>query len=269
MPKPMSKPMPTSIPTAHAAAQRHIPLHGCSNFRDLGGYTGHRGRALRWGQVYRSDHLADLTEGDLAQLDALGVARAVDFRGAQERAHHGYAWPQLQQHSLAIEPTVVQEALQLLKAGGSLSVPDTVALMQDTYRALVLEAAPTFARWFALLLEDERPLVFHCTAGKDRTGWAAALLLHALDVAPEAIAQDYLLTNQLYHRPAALAAQAAQHIPQEVLQVLWTVQPAFLDSAYAAVAQSWSSMEHYLHEAIGLTPAALAELRGRYLQGAT
>lgn len=263
--------MPISIPTAHAAAQqRHIRLHGCSNFRDLGGYTGHQGRALRWGQVYRSDHLADLTEGDLAQLNALGVARAIDFRGAQERQQHGYAWPQLQQqHSLPIEPTLVQEALQLLQAGSSLSAPDTVALMQDTYRALVLEAAPTFARWFALLLEDERPLVFHCTAGKDRTGWAAALLLHALDVAPEAIAQDYLLSNQLYRYPAALAAQAAQqHIPQEVLQVLWTVQPAFLDSAYAAVAQNWSSMAHYLHEAIGLTPAALAKLRGRYLQSA-
>ncbi len=165
------------------------------------------------GQVYRSDHLADLSAGDLAQLDALGVARAVDFRGAQERAQHGYDWPQLQQHSLVIEPTLVHEAMQLLKAGGRLSVADTVALMQATYRGLVVESAPVFARWFALLLEDERPLVFHCTAGKDRTGWAAALLLHALGVPQQVIAQDYLLTNQLYRRPAALAAQAAQHIP--------------------------------------------------------
>ena len=88
------------MPTASAAAQRHIPLHGCSNCRDLGGYSGHQGQRLRWGQVYRSDHLADLSAADLAQLDALGVARAVDFRGAQERAQHGYDWPQLQQHSL-------------------------------------------------------------------------------------------------------------------------------------------------------------------------
>lgn len=260
----MRKPMPT----APAAAQRHIPLHGCSNFRDLGGYSGHQGQRLRWGQVYRSDHLADLSAGDLAQLDALGVARAVDFRGAQERAQHGYDWPQLQQHSLVIEPTLVHEAMQLLKVGGHLSVADTVALMQATYRGLVVESAPVFARWFALLLEDERPLVFHCTAGKDRTGWAAALLLHALGVAPEVIAQDYLLTNQLYRRPAALAAQAAQHIPQDVLHVLWTVQPAFLDSAYAAVAQHWGSIHAYLHEALGLGPSALAQLRGRYLQPA-
>ena len=92
------------------------------------------------------------------------------------------------------------------------------------------------------------------------------MLLHALGVAPEVIAQDYLLTNQLYRRPAALAAQAAQHIPPEVLHVLWTVQPAFLDSAYAAVAQHWGSIHAYLHEALGLGPSALAQLRGRYLQ---
>ncbi|HRN32481.1 MAG TPA: tyrosine-protein phosphatase, partial [Comamonas denitrificans] len=103
-------------------------------------------------------------------------------------------------------------------------------------------------------------------AGKDRTGWAAALLLHALGVPQQVIAQDYLLTNQLYRRPAALAAQAAQHIPPEVLHVLWTVQPAFLDSAYAAVAQHWGSIHAYLHEALGLGPSALAQLRGRYLQ---
>ena len=56
--------MSAPMPTAPAAAQRHIPLHGCSNFRDLGGYTGHQGQRLRWGQVYRSDHLADLSAAD-------------------------------------------------------------------------------------------------------------------------------------------------------------------------------------------------------------
>lgn len=245
--------------------QRHIPLQGSSNFRDLGGYLGHQGRSVRWGQVFRSDHLADLTAADLAQLDALGVARAVDFRGQEEADFQGYHWPQLVQHHLAIEPTLVQAAMQLLKNGGHLSAADTVVLMQDTYRSLVLEHAPTFARWFALLLEDARPLVFHCTAGKDRTGWAAALLLHVLGVAQPTIAQDYLLTNQLYTRPAALAAQAAEVVPQDVLQVLWTVQPAFLEAAYAAVQQHWGGMDAYLQAALGLDADMQAALRARYL----
>ncbi len=78
----------------------------------------------------------------------------------------GYDWPQLQQHSLVIEPTLVHEAMQLLKAGGHLSVADTVALMQATYRGLVVESAPVFARWFALLLEDERPWSFTALRAK-------------------------------------------------------------------------------------------------------
>ncbi len=252
--------------TPATLSQRHIPLQGSSNFRDLGGYRGHQGRSVRWGQVFRSDHLADLTAADLAQLSTLGVARAVDFRGHEESGFHPYAWPQLAQHQLAIEPTLVQEAVQLMKNGQRLTVADTVALMQDTYRALVRDAAPVFRQWLALLLEDQRPLVFHCTAGKDRTGWAAAILLHALGVDAQVVAQDYLLTNQFYARPQALAAQAARHIPQDVLQVLWTVQPAFLEAAYAAVERDWGSMNAYLQGALGLDAPALAALRGRYLQ---
>lgn len=245
--------------------QRHIVLQGCSNFRDLGGYIGHQGRALRWGKLFRSDHLADLQASDLAQLQALGLQRAVDLRGHSERAHTRYDWPQLQQHHLCIEPTLVQEALALFKQGHSLSVADTVALMQDTYRSFVQQYTPVFARLLALLLEDDRPLVFHCTAGKDRTGWAAALLLHALGVERQQIERDYLLTNQLYQRPTALAAQVASHVPQEVLQVLWAVQLPFLDSAYALVEREYGSMDAYLRDALHLHDDALQALRARYL----
>ena len=125
-----------------------------------------------------------------------------------------------------------------------------------------------FARLLALLLEDERPLVFHCTAGKDRTGWAAALLLHALGVQRAHIEHDYLLTNQFYRRPAALAEQAAQHAPAEVLQVLWAVQLPFLHSAYALVDAEYGGLDTYLREALGLRADALAQLRARYLQPA-
>lgn len=249
-------------------AQRHIHLQGSSNFRDLGGYIGHQGRALRWGKVFRSDHLADLQPQDLQRLAALGLSRAVDLRGHGERAHLNYDWPQLQQHHLCIEPTLVQEAVALFRSGGQLSVADTVALMQETYRSFVREYTPTFAQLLTLLLEDDRPLVFHCTAGKDRTGWAAALLLHALGVQRTQIEHDYLLTNQLYQRPPALVAQAAGHIPHEVLQVLWTVQLPFLDSAYALVEREYGGMDAYLRDALGLHANALQELRARYLEPA-
>lgn len=246
---------------------RSIALQGTTNFRDLGGYVGADGRTLRWRTLFRSDHLADLSAQDLQQLQALGVARAVDFRGEDERAAHGYQWPGLEQRALTIEPTVVQRAFALLQQGHHLTVEETVVLMQDTYRSFVIDNAGRFISLFHMLLESDQPMVFHCTAGKDRTGWAAALILLALGVSREVVEQDYLLTNQLYRRPAELATKTAQTIPQEVLDVLWRVQMPFLDSAFALAEAHYGTMDRYLSEALGVDDAARVKLASMYLKG--
>lgn len=249
-----------------ATPSRHIALAGTSNFRDLGGYVGHQGRSVRWRKLFRSDHLAGLTPESLGTLQTLGVQRSADFRGQYERSVDAYAWEGLHTHALTVEPTVVQKAIAMIHAGGSLSVPETVALMQDTYRSFVRENAGQFAHLFRLLLEDDSPTVFHCTAGKDRTGWAAVLILEALGVARADIEHDYLLTNQYYQRPAAMATRAAQAVPDSVLHVLWRVQPEFLHSAYDLVAREYGGMPTYLREVMLLDDAAQAALRARYLQ---
>lgn len=251
--------------TTHSPT-RHIVLPGTTNFRDLGGYVGHAGRTVRWRVLFRSDHLAGLTPESLGTLKALGIQRSADFRGVQERTVDAYAWQGLHTHALTVEPTVVQKAIALIHAGGSLSVADTVVLMQETYRSFVRENAAQFAQLFRLLLEEDAPTVFHCTAGKDRTGWAAALILEALGVAKADIEHDYLLTNQFYQRPAAMAARAALAVPQEVLDVLWRVQPGFLESAYAMVQREHGGMQSYLREVMQLDDAAQHALRARYLQ---
>jgi protein-tyrosine phosphatase len=104
--------------------------------------------------------------------------------------------------------------------------------------------------------------VFHCTAGKDRTGFAAALVLSALGVDRATIEHDYLLTNQLYKRDARLEGQGHAH----VMKVLWQVQPEFLDAAFEAVDGQHGGMQDYLHGAIGLTPQEVSELQRRLLE---
>ncbi|WP_370680162.1 tyrosine-protein phosphatase [Comamonas sp. GB3 AK4-5] len=252
---------------APASLPRSIALQGTTNFRDLGGYAGADGRTLRWRQLYRSDHLADLSAQDLQALQTLGVVRAVDFRGVDERAAHGYQWPGLDQHVLSIEPTVVQRALALVQQGHRLTAEETVVLMQDTYRSFVIDNAGRFVSLFRMLLDSDQPLVFHCTAGKDRTGWAAALILLALGVSREVVEQDYLLTNQLYRRPVELASRAAQTVPQEILDVLWRVQMPFLDSAFALAEERYGTMDRYLTEALGMDAAAREKLARMYLEG--
>lgn len=245
---------------------RTVALQGATNFRDLGGYPTADGRTVAWRRLYRSDHLAGLTEADLATLAARGVARSADFRGVAERRAHAYDWPGVAQHALSIEPTVVQRAVALMQAGQRLQAQDAVALMQETYLGFVRDNSARFAELFRLLLANDAPLVFHCTAGKDRTGFAAALILHALGVARQDIEQDYLLTNALYQRPAEAAGPMSRSLDESVLQVLWKVQPEFLHAAWRLVDADYGGMDAYLRDVIGLDSTAQAELRTRYLR---
>jgi protein-tyrosine phosphatase len=240
---------------------RVVRLAGASNFRDLGGYPAVDGRAVRWRRLYRSDHLAGLTPGDQAHLAERGVATAFDFRGVDERAATPYHVPGLVQHALSIEPTVVQGMEAVRAAGETLTVPVVEGLMEDLYRRLIGEQPRRFAEFFAHLLRAERPVVFHCTAGKDRTGVAAALLLMALGVPREAVMQDYLLTNRLYQPPRPVDPPFSE----AVLARLWGVRENYLDAAFGALDAVPGGFEGYLAEQLGVRQAERAALRQRFL----
>lgn len=249
-----------------AGPARHLPLAGTTNFRDLGGYPGLEGRHVRWRTLFRSDHLAGLTPASqTALLQELGVVRSADFRGQREQTTDHYAIEGLKHHSLAVEPTVVQRAFTLLQQGSQLTAQDTVGLMQQTYLSFVHENAAQFAQFFHMLLDNDAPIVFHCTAGKDRTGWAATLLLMTLGVPREVVMQDYLLTNQYYHRPAEARA-AASHIPADVLNVLWKVQEPFLTASLDPVLQQYGSVPAYVDQVLGIDTKAQAKLAQMYLE---
>jgi protein-tyrosine phosphatase len=237
-------------------------LQGASNFRDVGGYRNAEGRRVRRGHVFRSDHLAGLTPKDLGQLQALGVQHSLDFRGVAEYMATPYAIPGVQRVALTIEPTVIAR-MQALSAQGIVPTTDeTVELMRETYRNFVTHNADTFGLFLKHLLAQPTPQVFHCTAGKDRTGFAAALLLSALGVDRPTIEHDYLLTNQLYKRDVRMEGQGHPH----VMQVLWQVQPEFLNAAFEVVDAQHGGMPGYLHGAVGLSPQEVSELQRLLLE---
>lgn len=238
------------------------PLQGASNFRDLGGYLGSDGRPLRWQQLFRSDHLAGLTEADRAVLGPLGLARALDFRGQTERGAALYELPGTAVHSLAIEPMVGERLREIADAGQTLTSAVAVEVMHELYRSFVNDQAHRFAQFFGHLLDAEGPVVFHCTAGKDRTGFAAALALLALGVSREVVMEDYLLTNTVF-QPPPLPEDAGLH---EAARVTWAVQESFLTESLQVVDEDHGGVERYLGERLGLGPAARAALAARYLQ---
>jgi protein-tyrosine phosphatase len=239
-----------------------IALQGASNFRDVGGYLTADGQRVRRGRMFRSDHLAGLTDSDVARLQALGVRHSLDFRGEAEYTATPYDIPGVERVALTIEPTVIARMQALVAQGIVPSTEKTVDLMRETYRDFVNHNADTFGRFLKHVLEQPTPQVFHCTAGKDRTGFAAALLLSALGVDRATIEHDYLLTNQLYRRDQSLEGKGHPH----VMKVLWQVQPEFLDAAFDAVDAQHGGMTNYLNGAIGLSPQELAELKRMLLE---
>lgn len=252
-------PFEPAMPSSHTVS---IRLQGASNFRDIGGYRTQDERRVKSGQVFRSDHLAALSAQDLDQLKALGVRHSLDFRGVAEYTATPYDIAGVQRVALTIEPTVIARMQALVAQGIVPSTDETVELMRETYRDFVNRNASTFGRFLKHLLEQPTPQVFHCTAGKDRTGFAAALLLSALGVDRATIEHDYLLTNALYKRDARLEGMGHPH----VMKVLWQVQPEFLHAAFEAVDTQHGGMQAYLHGAVGLSALEVAELQQMLLE---
>jgi len=219
----------TGPPMSEAPA-RHLNLAGASNFRDLGGYQTRDGRTVRWRQIFRSNHLAHLTEQDVAVVRGLGVRSAFDFRGVAERAEALCGMSDVTVHSLPVEPTVVA-ALREIASSRELSETDAIDVMRDSYRGYVQDNTPRYRTLFAHLLEDRAPLVIHCTAGKDRTGFA-----HSTE------------------------------LPDDVKQVLGTVRAAFLEASFAAIDTDYGNLDGYFREGLGLGPVERKALEGRYLQ---
>jgi protein-tyrosine phosphatase len=240
---------------------RHLNLSGASNFRDLGGYPARDGRAVRWRQIFRSNHLGHVTDPDIEILRGLGLRSAFDFRGTEERVAAMCGIKEIAVHSLPIEPTVVAALRGRLATGVALSSADALEVMRGSYRDYVRYNTPRFRALFAHLLEDTAPLVIHCTAGKDRTGFACALILHALGVPDDVIAQDYLLTNRFYRRDPS----ASSDLPDDVSRVLGTVETSFLAAAFDAIGADYGDLESYFSEGLGLGARERASLEARYL----
>ena len=241
---------------------RHLNLAGASNFRDLGGYPAKDGRTVRWRQIFRSNHLGHLTDADIELLRGLGLKSAFDFRGTEERAAAMCGLTEIAVHSLPIEPTVVAALRARLAGGAPLASADALDVMRDSYRNYVRYSTPSFRALFAHLLEDRAPLVIHCTAGKDRTGFACALILHALGVPDDLIAEDYLLTNRFYRRDPS----ASSDLPEEVRQVLASVEASFLAAAFDAISADYGDLESYFSDGLGLGAQERARLEARYLE---
>jgi len=270
---PLAARQPQPAPNA-AEHLRVLPLQGGNNFRDLGGYRTTDGRTTRWGLLYRSGAMNNLTPADFATLARLGIRTVCDLRDKNERAAQAVAWPAASApRVLADDYTLDMRALAAVFGGAAPTGESARAAMASSYPAMLGQFNGQYRRMFAELLAGEAPLAFNCSAGKDRTGIAAALLLTALGVPREAVIEDYLLSNR-YFDPAKMGngtagAAAYQRLPPDVLKAIMGVDRSYIDAVFAAMDAHKGGVDAYLADALGLGRAERRELVRLYTERST
>lgn len=252
--------------------RRLIPLEGVRNFRDLGGYPTADGLITAWDQVYRADSVSFLTQQGWNELAKLNIRRVYDLRRDNERE----SWPTVEHgldHEVIHLPVGPQAAEMPLVEWFTHRGADAhwdEGYVAETYRENLTTWPDVFARLITELASAEhRPAVFHCTAGKDRTGLAAALLLEVLGVDREHILDDYELTNvtRSEARIAELAPELeAAGIDVEVVRPYLSAPRAALNDTMDWLATEYGSAEGYLSR-YGVTDDVLAHLRADLLTG--
>jgi protein-tyrosine phosphatase len=252
-------------------AERLVPLEQGSNFRDIGGYPAADGKHVRWGRLYRSGGQPLLTEADVAEIQSLGLKSMVDLRSMEER--------QLAPSRVTGVPyTAIGYSMRAL-------MPASQTAMQNggtVYRNFPTLLAPQLRLIVEQLIDDDAPLAYNCSAGQDRTGFVTAMLLSALGVPRNTILADYHLSTELRHpeyEMARITPEAAAADPVAAMfaryQTPATAKPtplkdaqgrAFLESAFDEIESRHGSVDAYLEREAGITPAARALLRAKYLE---
>lgn len=255
---------------------RVLSFEKLDNFRDLGGYIGHDGRAVRSGLLFRGPALSLLqTEADLAHFRALGVVSVMDFRSSKEREDKPDNIPQGVAYYpvsaiTAPDGSEVNFDLPSLFGGTADDLRELFRSVHTGYARLPF-ANQAYRQMFRLLIDGQTPLYFHCTAGKDRTGVAAALILLALGVPREQVRQDYLLTNAcrvevIGRMTQRLAPRFGEADAAELAQLLCGVQEESLNLALDAIESRYATYEAFFEEEYGITPQLREKLYAMYLQ---
>lgn len=255
--------------------ERVLKLDGVHNFRDYGGYASALGGRIKPRVLWRSAQHSEASEADVAAIDGLGLATVIDLRGDSERAANPCRrGPNFAAQVFYQEGETAGLAPHIAAAADALNAQSAHDALAGYYRQMPHRdnLLPMLRCYFLALGRGEGPSLVHCVAGKDRTGFAAAMLHHVLGVHRDEILADYLLTNQAGNIEARIA-DGARHIrgrygdvDDATVRVLMGVDEAFLAASFAAIDEQHGTVDAYLDTVLGVDQAAQERLRGLYLE---
>jgi len=256
--------------------RRHVALEGAQNFRDLGGYATEDGHTVRWGLLYRSDNLSQLSDADLEQVHELGIKLVCDFRSAEEKAEEPDRLPAEDPPAVAELPIFDEsfspsEFKKRLSAG-ELGDLDLRQALTDANRLFATRFAGQYKLMFERITRPEYlPALVHCTAGKDRAGFASAVTLRTLGVPEETVYEDFLLTNHYTAQKIERMLWMIRLVslfrvdPEQVRPVL-SVERAYLAAAFDEIAKQYGSFDAYRRDALGMDDTRTAAFRRLVLE---
>jgi len=250
------------------SSKREVKLQGAINFRDIGGYATKTGKHVKWGKLYRSAELSHLTEADLYHLQQLSIAYIADFRGPFEvKAAPDKIPANATRISLPAgsentgDSTYLKKLLQSIHGdSGLIAFYSNTTPFKDRYKPLFEEL---------LTANRDSALLFHCSAGKDRTGIAAALILYSLGVDEKTIMDDYLATNYYRRNENERAIKGLVQlykIEESVARDLMAARENYLQATFNTIKLKYGSLDSFLENEMGLTKDKRALLQQKYLE---
>lgn len=253
---------------------RIIPFDGTVNFRDLGGYKNDKGQEVKWNKIYRSDSLSSLSERDQEKLEKMKVVVDCDLRSSNEQE---MAPDRIWDNARVIDCHLYAEGKngQFEREERPVykffhHIPEPESYLGQIYQDVLLspKSQKAFARVFACLLslDEDEALVYHCSAGKDRTGMMSALILTGLGVDDETIAKDYLLTNELY----SFGLRKELPSDTEMLKIVNRMnvtqgEGTAIKGITETIREGFGGFEHYFTKILGFSKEDLNHFRKMYL----
>ena len=245
---------------------RKIVLDGTSNTRELGGYKTEDGRSLKWGVLYRSDKLSELTDADQEYLLQLGIKRVIDFRSSEEKQNEPDQLPStLKYVEMPIEAdgAIRPKVEAILK--GDLN-EDVGAILVETNKEFISDFSGVYKGFIESLIENQEPTLFHCTAGKDRAGFAAALVLLAVGVPEKIVIEDYMKTNKYTEETIQdyinkINLYSLGSVDAEILRPLLGVEERFIRAALDEIKQKYGNVETFIRDELEIPDQSIIELK--------
>lgn len=266
--------IPAQIAAEQRETHRKLAMDGAENFRDLGGYQTEDGRTVKWGLIYRSDSLAELSDEDMAFMQRMKIRQVVDLRTAFEkeqepdRIAEGINYVD---RPIDVEGTAVKDLYEKISSG-DIEDLNAAKLLEDANRTFVTNYQHVYSAHLKSLLEPGNlPSVAHCTGGKDRAGFAAAITLLALGVPEQTVINDFMLTNtytkeKIEKYMLMIKLGSFFRTDPELVRPLLGVQRSYIEAALDQIRQSYGSVDNYFREGLSIDDAEIAQLQDLLLE---